>query len=295
MNAAESPQAPASLTPDSVVSELHQLPSAPKVLPRLKRLLQDANESLEEIVKLIRLDPAIAFRVLQVANTAFFARSERCVTVEDAVQRVGFERVYELVSYAVASQVLVRPLDVYRIDSDVLWERSVACALAAEMIATLVGEDQQIAYTTGLLHAIGMVAIDEWALRHRRELKLAWLDQASEYTVSERDALGFTQAEVGAALLRSWDFSPEMWLPLRWQYAPTATAVQARLAGILCTAKWLQAAVLTPGPAPVLPLADVLRLVRITPERLRSCVPELRQRMKTVTQLVAVGSSLHAA
>jgi len=38
------------------------LPSAPKVLPRLKRLLQDGNSSMQEIALLIRLDAAIAAR-----------------------------------------------------------------------------------------------------------------------------------------------------------------------------------------------------------------------------------------
>ncbi len=53
------------LSPDQVVLELRDLPSAPKVLPRLKRLLSNGNSALPEIVTLIRLDPAIAAHVLQ--------------------------------------------------------------------------------------------------------------------------------------------------------------------------------------------------------------------------------------
>jgi HD-like signal output (HDOD) protein len=50
-------------TADEMVRELRHLPSAPKLLPRLKRLLTDANSSMDEIVTLIRLDPGIAARV----------------------------------------------------------------------------------------------------------------------------------------------------------------------------------------------------------------------------------------
>src|SRR5690606_40282648 len=115
MSGAESVDVEIALTPELLVSEIKHLPSAPKVLPRLKRLLQDANAPLDEIIKLIRLDPCIALRVLQLGNAAYFARGERCATVEEAVRRVGFDQVYELVAYAVASQVLVRPLEVYGI------------------------------------------------------------------------------------------------------------------------------------------------------------------------------------
>ena len=44
------------LTPEQVVQELRHLPSAPKVLPLLKRLLSDGNSAMHDIVGLIRLD-----------------------------------------------------------------------------------------------------------------------------------------------------------------------------------------------------------------------------------------------
>src|SRR5688572_2613838 len=62
------------LTPDEIVREVKHLPSAPKVLPRLKQLLSDGNSAMHEIVALVRLDPGIAARVLQVANSAYFSK-----------------------------------------------------------------------------------------------------------------------------------------------------------------------------------------------------------------------------
>src|SRR6266542_2549173 len=155
------------LTPDEIVRDLKYLPSAPKILPRLKQLLCDGNSSMREIVALIRLDPGIAARVLQVGNSAYYSQGIRCFTVDEAVHRVGYQQVYELVSYAVASQVLVRPLEVYGMEADELWRMSVACALAAELVADQTGQDRDVAYTVGLLHFLGMAAIDDWALRHR--------------------------------------------------------------------------------------------------------------------------------
>src|ERR1700712_469992 len=146
---------PKGFSPEDVVREVKNLPSAPKVLPRLKQLLSDTNSAMHEIVALIRLDPGIAARVMQTANSAYFnSKGVRCVTVDEAVQRVGYDEVYELVAYAVASQVLVRPLDVYEIEADALWRSSVACAIAAELIAGRTAQDHNIAYTIGLLHRV---------------------------------------------------------------------------------------------------------------------------------------------
>src|SRR5882672_451252 len=116
-------------SPEDIVREVKHLPSAPKVLPRLKQLLSDGNSAMHEIVALIRLDPGIAVRVLQTGNSAYFSKGVRCHTVDEAVNRVGYDQVYELVSLAVASQVLVHPLEAYCIGPDRMWLAAVACGL----------------------------------------------------------------------------------------------------------------------------------------------------------------------
>jgi HD-like signal output (HDOD) protein len=283
----------ATVTPDDIVREVKNLPSAPKVLPRLKQLLTDGNSAMHEIVALVRLDPGIAARVLQMANSAYFSKGVRCVTVDEAVHRVGYDQVYELVSYAVASQVLVRPLDVYAIEADELWTMSVACALATETLAERLGQDRNIAYTIGLLHCVGMVAIDEWALRTARPLALTSNGFPREATLSERAQLGFTNAEAGGALLTAWEFPPTMSEPVRWQYTPRATAAHTTMACLLHAAKWLRSAVCAPSVAdrPPLPEAVQLQPLGLSPAALVGLVPQVTRRLNDVSSLLDVACS----
>jgi HD-like signal output (HDOD) protein len=287
---ASMPSCPA-LTPDDIVREVKHLPAAPKVLPRLKRLLRDGNSSMDEIVAFVRLDPGIAARLLQVANSAYFGKGVRCLTVDEAVNRVGYDQIYELVSYAVASQVLVRPLDVYGIESDELWRMSVACALAAEMLADRTRQDRSVAYTIGLLHCVGMVAIDEWALRNAPTLSLPGVGFPREAVESERAALGFTHAETGGALLTHWEFPPSMVEPVRWQYAPRASASHGRMASLLFAAKWLRSAVCSPNVAarPPLPETAHLQALGIGPVVLNTLAGDVARRLAAVSSLLDVG------
>jgi HD-like signal output (HDOD) protein len=277
-------------TPAQICREVRHLPSAPKVLPRLKRLLQDGNSSLREIAALIRLDQAIAARVLQVSNSLFYRKGLRCHTVDEAIQRVGFDQVHELVSYAVASQVLVRPLEVYGVEADEIWRQSVACALAAEAIAITCGDDCSLAYTVGLLHRLGMVVINEWALRQQHELRLFGQEFPSEFVRSERMLLGCTQADVGAALLTEWDFSPDMTEPVRWQYVPGAAVHSVRFASLLYAARWVRTVVCDEGPPPALPPAELLEPLSLAPARLVTIATEVRQQLQTISILLAESS-----
>jgi HD-like signal output (HDOD) protein len=272
------------LTPEDIVREVKHLPSAPKVLPRLKQLLCDGNSAMHEIVSLIRLDPGIAARVLQVANSAYFSKGVRCLTVDEAVNRVGYDQIYELVAYAVASQVLVRPLVVYGIEADDLWRMSVAGALSAEVLADRTGQDRNVAYTVGLLHCVGMVAIDEWALRNTCALVLPVGAFPREATEGERAALGFTQADAGGALLRHWGFPSSIVEPVRWQYAPRASASQARMSTLLHAAKWIRNAVC--GQRPPLPEAMQLQPLGLAPAALNALARDVAGRLAEVSLLL---------
>ncbi len=276
------------LTPEQVVQELHHLPSAPKVLPRLKRLLADGNSSMHDIVALIRLDQGIAARVLQTANSAYYSKGARCFTVDEAVYRVGYNQVYELVAYAVASQVLVRPLDTYSLEPDEVWRSAVACGLATEFLAGQCGEHRDIAYTVGLLHSVGMLAIDEWILHNHPGHHLATVGFPRESSEAERTLLGFTQAEAGAALLRHWDFPLSMSEPVRWQYYPRSTAGHQRMACLLHAAKWVRSVVCAPlnSVCPPAPDAWLLQPLGFGLPKLEQCTAEVKAQMSTISTLL---------
>jgi HD-like signal output (HDOD) protein len=245
---------------------------------------------MREIVALIRVDPGIAARVLQVGNSTYYSQGVRCFTIDEAVHRVGFDQVYELVSYSVASQVLVRPLTTYGIEADDFWKLSVAAALAAEMLAARTGQDRDVAYTSGLLHSLGMVAIDDWALRNEPDLRLPSTGFADEATSAEKATFGFTQADAGAALLRSWEFPHSMCEPVQRQYAPRSSAAHTRMACLLYCAKWLRNQVCDPrSDHGARPAESIMQMVPLRASELPMLLTELKCRMTEVSSLLEIG------
>ncbi len=279
------------LTPDEIVRQLRQLPSAPQVLPRLKKLLGDGNSSLFHVVALIRLDQGIAARVLQMGNSAYFSHGTRCYTVDEAVNRVGFDHVYELVLNAVSAQLLIRPLNVYGMTATELWRMSVTCALAAEILARRIGLEQDVAYTVGLFHGIGLVAIDEWAVLRNPELGFAACTLPLETCDEERRALGFHNAEAGAALLRLWEFPAVMSEPIRWQYLPRGTSAHFQLASLLHVAKWLRTAVCKNTVDLPLPETALLKILNLTAAQLGELIEVVRTRLSEVDALLELSDA----
>jgi HD-like signal output (HDOD) protein len=276
--------------PEIIARSLRHPPSAPRVLPLLKLHLENVNTSVHQIVDLIRLDPGIAARVLQVGNSALHSRGSRCYTVDMAVQRIGFTHIYEIVANAVAEQVLVRPLTAYALEADELWNLSITCGIAAELIAEMRGEDPNIAYTLGLLHGVGMVAIDQWLQRHQPTVGFFAKCYPREYSESERVLIGCTHAEVGAEVLRGWDFPGEMAEPLRWQYNPLDSLAHRRMSSLLYAAKWVRSRVcFDDHRKPQPPEARLLAPLNLTVFSLERLVATVRDRHESVQRELDVG------
>lgn len=277
----------ARLTPSRVISALRQLSPAPMILPRLQRLLTNPNSGLFEIVELVRLDSALTARVIQVSNSAWFGRGASCQTLEEAVNRVGFHHVHRLVATAAASTVVGKPLSVYGLDAKTMWRDSVACAFAAELLAAHIREDVAEAYTIGLLHSVGRVAVDGYLRSKMPVVQLTDAGFPGDYSNAEIAQLGFSQAEVGASMLKNWEFGPLAVEALRSQYAPLeALLPYDRMAAVLYGARLLRTVVCQGAEgSPIRSDVAVLETLRMTETELLGFVPDLRAQMTKAKQL----------
>ncbi len=288
VSSSPSPAKAAPLTPDLVVRETKDIPSTPRILPKLKDLLSDGNSEMHEVVALIRIEPSIVARVLHVANSAYYSKgNERCTSIAEAVGRVGFDQIYGMVMHAVASQVLLRPLTTYNLEVDDLWKRAVTCGIAGELLADLCGQNRETAYTLGLLHGIGMIAIDLWALHNNPTLAMTPKGFPKEFTQSERSLLGFTHADVGGILLKNWDFPAEMVSAIRYQYSPPAAGTGTPLAVLIYAAKWLCDNLWASEGTVIAPPDETwLKTVKLDLNRLQKVAEDLQARQEELNQLL---------
>lgn len=253
-------------SPDELVRQLNDLPPTPKVLHSLQRLVADPNTSLEDLAHMIALEPGLSGRVVKVANGGALGRGSKVKTIVEAIQRVGIQGVHQLVTFAVASQLVGRPLRAYSLDAQTLWLRAVACGIAAASLAQHVGEDKEDAYTAGLMHGVGLVVLDRFADHQSPALRFASSGYPVDFAPAEREAVGYSHAEAGAALLEYWGFSPAVVRAVRFQTDPEAGGKEpCPLCLIVATARWARTLFCVPDEVlPEIPAESWLRGAGIT-------------------------------
>lgn len=195
---------------------------------RLRALLEDPACELARVVALIRLDPALTFRIIRLSNSVLFGLRTHNDSLDAAVARIGTRELNRVAGLAATQQLCQRDLHHFGIPAAELWENAVATAAAAEILAPHAGLDPGLAYTAGLLRNLGRVIMEDAAAELYPGPGIAPV--ISDW---ERSQFGATAPEVTAALLHHWRFPPDVVDSIRGHLDPLASPTSNAGAGVL--------------------------------------------------------------
>jgi len=182
------------------------LPSIPKVALKVHELVDsDANNS--EIAHHISMDPAIAAKLIAIANSVFYQGNKTCTDLPLAISRIGTQVVKQLVfSFALKDKFNSKDKFLNRLLIS-SWQESIEvsarCFALANYISTLHKNNslqKDKALLAGLFHNIGCIPIIKFFESRK--------DKISEDEINM--ILDNYKNEAGAILLSSWKFSEEI-------------------------------------------------------------------------------------
>ena len=230
-----------SVNPPTIATLLQDLPPAPAVMPRLMELLAEPESNTEDVIELIGLDPGLAAAVLRVSRSAYYGtRGQSVESLDEAIVAIGFKETYRLVALYSLSATAREPLHLYGVSAELFWRKSVACALAMEMLCGEMGAPGTTGYTIGLLHAVGEVFVSRLA-RQASPKGLPLVAFANPLPIPEQEtaAAGLTQSEAAAYAMRHWFFPEAIIEPIEYQFNPHEAPVHTQMALRLRLGKWL--------------------------------------------------------
>lgn len=192
---------------DVLLGEIADMQPLPVVAVRVLEIADGQQFSAHELSQAIGADQALTAKVLRLSNSAYYGFPRRITTVRDAVVLLGFRAVR---SATLASCVIDTVPGGKVIDAMQAWRYSMVVGLLAEVLARASKRHQDEAFTAGILHNIGRLALDQ-----HRPAKLAEAKRLAEArgltaAEAEREVFGFTSSDVGGALALHWNFPPEL-------------------------------------------------------------------------------------
>ncbi len=191
---------------DSILSLGSKLPPALGIFGRLRTLLDDSDCDVEAIAELVQIDPALTFQVIRLSNSATYGLGARCHSLDEAIGRVGFNEIHQLVGLIVSRQAFQGDLVQYGIPAGRLWENAVATGALATVFAQRTGQNAGSAYSAGLMRNIGKIILNN----HTGSATYPGESVAPDLFAWEKSHHGVTSPEATAMLLDHWRFPLEI-------------------------------------------------------------------------------------
>ncbi|MEX2446918.1 MAG: HDOD domain-containing protein [Dehalococcoidia bacterium] len=188
---------------DLLVEEVAELRPLPSVAVRVLEIAESEHFSAHELAQAIASDAALTARMLRLANSAYYGFPRRISTVRDAVVLLGFRAVR---SATLATCVIgAMPRGSY-VDERAFWHFSLSVGMLAEVLSRATHQHTDHAFTAGVLHNIGRLALDQHRPETLREVVRCAREQGIGIPEAERRMLGYTDADIGHALALHWNF-----------------------------------------------------------------------------------------
>jgi len=185
----------------SAVSGLGSLPSIPAVLNELMEALQRPEVDQRVIGSMVACDPALSVRVLQVANSGFFAARSRIESIDQAVVMLGAEMLKNLVMQVKIVEAF--PLMTTSFSLEDFGRRVQTITEWGRMIAPSEVPSDELRALSMTMDVGQLVCASR--LPNRYEAVLQEVSLTGELTWAvERRLLGVDHAAIGAYLLGLW-------------------------------------------------------------------------------------------
>jgi len=234
----------------------HRIQSCPR-LGSLRRInstfkdLANADQDLTgQIAEIIRRDPSLTSRLLQMVNSVFYGLREKVSSVEDAVFYLGTKQIKQM---ALATPVLE---DMQRftektsnIDWTHFWQQSIGCAI---MTRELLSYSNTISkgdsdYISGLIYGVGYLVSTAAFPDQMSEIFSCHPRTEAQLDEMQLELIGWSQCKIGGFFLQSNNIPEDIRMPVEFQNQPETAENFTTTATALYIAKRMIAELQNPG------------------------------------------------
>lgn len=220
---------------NALLAQPAALPSLPRTVALLMSELAQPEPSLRRMNQLFGTDPALAARLLELANSPTFQMPRQIAGIPQALALLGTAQLRGLVTSAPLGTT---SRSVPGVNMQQFWRYSLNTAKLSRSLAGLVHHDQIAAYTAGLLHGLGELVIHlaDPEKAHSVNGLVPPLDMRRAKV--EQRIFGYCYGKVSAGLARRWQLPEVVVDALQYQDAPFENKAYEPLAGVIHLASW---------------------------------------------------------
>jgi two-component system, cell cycle response regulator len=184
----------------------YSLPPLSVVATKLIELASNDKTSINDLTDLIEKDPSLTTRLLSLANTAFFRTSTPVTSIEQAILKIGFNRL-RIMALSLSLRDTFPMGRRGPIDYEKFWKVSLYKALLSKSLAVqLRNSNPDEAFVAGLIQEVGLLILFDLLVKGKDETVQLELYPLEPLLTFEKERFGIDHRDIGEAALRYWQF-----------------------------------------------------------------------------------------
>ncbi len=184
---------------------IERMPPLPDVAVQVLGIVNDPEYSLDGLVSVVRTDPTLTARILKTCNSSLYSLNREVSSVSEAVSFLGTRNLVKLVVATCTSSYFQQSGTSAYLSPKEIWRHSIACGITCQILAERSGLDEAAtAFTAGILHNIGKIAISQFMSSFTPSLDALELTEDGDFLAFERSFCSMDHAVAGSLVLDRW-------------------------------------------------------------------------------------------
>lgn len=213
------------------LESIKDLPTLPVIALQVNRMLMDPDTTVPALSETIKKDQAIVSKLLKLVNSAFYGARSQVGTVHEAVVRLGFNSVRNIV-------ISVSVFDVFAINQEQsggfniedFWKHSVGVAMISKYLSEQTGfQDPDDCFVSGLLHDIGLIVLVQYFPEIVDQMMTRVREDRISIYEAEKAFLSIRHNKIGELMARKWQLPAGICDTLKYHHLPIRRAVNPEL------------------------------------------------------------------
>ena len=220
------------------INQCPKLASLRSINETLRALLESEDSFLAQIAEVIRLDPSLTTRVLDLVNSIFFGSKDnkRISGVEEASIFLGLNRIRELLfATPVIEEILELGKNAPYFPWEEFWKNSIGTAiLTRELLSVLeISYEEEADYVAGLLHNLGILILAITFPEYFKSIYQNKFESPEDIVEKEHELICWNHAKIGAYYLWNHHISEEIVDAIHWHDQPNKSKESPKLAAAI--------------------------------------------------------------
>jgi len=215
---------------DVLFKRVHSLLVLPHAVMKIFSVYARKDTGAKDMQKAVEADPGIAAMLLKRSNSSYYGAAEQVTKVKPAIVRIGFRETRNMVATLSVFKLFSSEQKSFGFNRVWYWLHSLATAIIAEFLSEqVVLHDDSSAFMCGLLHDLGKIVIDDYIPEeYQKVIRQAAIENIPIHK-AEIEIFQRHHMEVGAHMMRQWNFSEGVIEPVRFHHATEHSCSEERL------------------------------------------------------------------